>query len=133
VSDDLASHHYVHGHDRGGHRERGFLHPGRRMADVGRLRAGIPAGAPLHDAGVLLRDNDRVHHDPYPHDHGLLLGLSVPDHGERNVRGRLCLACHGPCPFLCPCPHDHPGHVRDGLGERSGDVPYHRDDGESAL
>ena len=101
------------------------------MAGVGHLHAGTPVGVPPRGAaGVLLRDNDRVH-DPY-RDHGLL-GLSVPDHGERNGRGRLCLACHGPCPFLCPCPHDHHGRGRDGLGERSGDVPNHRDDGESAL
>ena len=126
MSGDLASRRYVHGHGRGGHRERDFPPLGRRMADVGHLRAGAPVGVPLRGAGVLLPDNDRVHAPCRGHH-----DLRVPDHGERNARGRLFLSCHG----LCPCPflHDHLGRVRDGLGVRSGDVPNHRDDGESVL
>ena len=103
------------------------------MADVGHLRAGTPVGVPPRGAGVLLRDNDRVLvpvHDPF---HRGRRDPGVPDHDERNARGRLSLSCHGPCLFPYPCHRDHLGRVRDDLGERSGDVPNHRDDGESVL
>ena len=90
------------------------------MADVGHLRAGTPVGVLPRSAGVLRRENDRVH-DPY-RGHP---GRGVPDHGENSVHGRPCLSCHG----LCPYPHDH-GRGRDGLGERSGDVLSHRGGGD---
>jgi hypothetical protein len=123
VSVVLASHRYARGRGHGGHRERGSLRPGRRMADDGRLRAGTPVGVLPRSAGVLHRDNDHVHGPCRGHH-----GLGVPDHGENSVHARLCLSCHGPC----PCPHD--GRGRDGLGERSGDVPSHRGgDDESGL
>ena len=98
------------------------------MADVGHLHAGVPVGVLPRSAGVHRHDNDRVHgpfHDPYRGHHG----PGVPDHGENSVRGRLCLSCHGPCPFPCPYPHDR-GRGCDGLGERSGDVPSHRGGGD---
>ena len=128
-----ASHRYARDRGRGGHHETGSPPPGRRMADVGRLRAGTPVGALPRSAGGLHRDNDRVHgpcHDPYLGHRG----LGVPYHGENSVHGRLCLSCHGPCPFPCLYPHDH-GRGHDGLGERSGDVPSHRGGGgdESGL
>ncbi len=121
----LESHHYARGRGRDGHHERGSPRPGRRMADVGRLRAGTPVGVLPRGVGALHRDNDRVHGDPY-HDPFLgHRGLGV-DHGANNGHGRLCLSGHGPC----PCPYPYP---RDGLDERSGDVPGHHDDGESGL
>ena len=124
MSGVLASHRYARGRGRGGHRVRGSPPPGRRMADVGRLRAGTPVGVLLRSAGVLRRDNDHVH-GPCRH-----RGLGVPDHDENSVHGHLYLSCHGPCP--CPYPHDR---GRDGLGERSGDVLSHRGGGgdESGL
>jgi len=127
VSAVLVSRRYARGRGRGGHHERGSLPPGRRVADVGLLRAGTPVGVLPRSAGVL-HDNDRVHgpcRDPYRGHRG----LGVPYHGENSVHGRLCLSCHGPCPY----PHDH-GRGHDGLGERSGDVPSHRGgDDESGL
>ena len=127
MSGALANHRYAPGRGRGEHHETGSPHPvGRRMADVGRLRAGTPVDVLPRSAGVLLRDNDRVRGPCRGH-----RDLGVPDHGENSAHDHLCLSCHGPCPFPCPYPHDH---GRDGLGERSGDVPSHRgDDDENGL
>lgn len=121
MSGDLASRHrYAPGRGRGGHHERGSPRPaGRQTTVVGRLRAETPVGVLPRGAGVLLRDNDRVHGPCRGH-----RGLGH-DHGENSGHGLLCLSCHGPCPY----PHDH-GRGRDGLGERSGDVPSHRGDGD---
>ena len=122
ASGDPESHHYARGRGRDGHHERDSPHLGRRMADVGHLRAGTPVGVLPRGVGALHRDNDRVHgpcRDPY-HD---------PFRGHRDLgvdHGRLRLSGHGPC----PCPYHYP---RDGLDERSGDGPGHRDDGESGL
>ena len=125
MSGDLASHRYAPGRGRGGHHERGSPRPvDRRMVVDGRLRAETLVGVPPRSAGVLLRDNDHVHDPCRAH-----RGLGVPDHGASSVHGPLCLSCHGPCPFPCPYPHDH-GRGRDGLGERSGDVPSHRGGGD---
>ena len=121
----LENHHYVRGLCRGGHRERDFPHRGRRVGDVGRLRAGSLVGVLLHGVGVLLRDSDRVPYHGQP-------ALGVPGRDESSARGPLSLSCHGPglfpYPYLCLSPHDHLVRGRDGLGERSDDVPSRHDD-----
>ncbi len=123
ASGDLVSRRYVRGRGRGGHRARGFpLHGRRRVAGVGRLRADDLVGVLPHGGGVLLRDSGRVP--------GLCRrGQSVPGRGESSGHGPLVLSCHGPYPY----PHDHLVRGRDGLGERSDDVPSHRGGGENGL
>ena len=132
MSGVLENHHYVRDLGRGEHRERGFPHRGRRVGDVGRLRAGSLVGVLLQSAGVPLRDSGLVRvpcRDPF-RGHP---DLGVPGRGESSARGPLSLSCHGLFLYPYPCPHDHLVRGRDGLGERSDDVPSRHDGDENVL